>query len=54
MSDILSTLPNELIELILSNLPLSDLLASKSLVCKRWKDIVGNENFLPYRKLYFR
>ena len=52
MSHIFS-LPVEVLELILSQVPLQELLLSHSLVCKKWRDIIQRKTFLPNRKIYY-
>jgi len=47
------SLPVELMELILAQLPLPELVLSHSLVCRQWKDIIHNESFVPHRKSYY-
>jgi len=47
------SLPVELMELILAQLPLPELVLSHSLVCRRWRDIIQKETFLPHRKSYY-
>jgi len=49
----ISMLPVEVLELILSQMPLQELLLSHSLVCKEWRDIIQRNTFLPSRKSYF-
>ena len=50
----ISSLPKELIELILAQIPLSELLLSNSLVCRQWRDIIQAGSFLPHRKSYYQ
>eukprot|EP00092_Neocalanus_flemingeri_P016157 GFUD01017486.1.p1 GENE.GFUD01017486.1~~GFUD01017486.1.p1 ORF type:complete len:966 (+),score=316.83 GFUD01017486.1:53-2899(+) len=54
MSITLADLPAELLELVLSQLPMLELLLSHSLVCKRWRDIIQCPTFLPHRKSYYQ
>uniref|UniRef100_A0A3P9IRP0 F-box DNA helicase 1 n=1 Tax=Oryzias latipes TaxID=8090 RepID=A0A3P9IRP0_ORYLA len=47
-------LPEEVLEQILSLVPAPDLYRSVSLVCHRWKNIVDNPKFVPFKKQYYR
>ncbi|KAF6717082.1 F-box only protein 18 [Oryzias melastigma] len=47
-------LPEEVLEQILSLVPAPDLYRSVSIVCHRWKNIVENPKFVPYKKQYYR
>ena len=47
-------LPNEVVELIFSSVPLMDLLRVCSLVCNRWKNIIWRPGFIPWKKAYHR
>ncbi|XP_065838942.1 F-box DNA helicase 1-like [Oscarella lobularis] len=47
-------LPAEILENILSLLPLPDLLLNASLTCKRWNSIICSENFMPSKKRYWK
>ncbi|RVE56288.1 hypothetical protein OJAV_G00219550 [Oryzias javanicus] len=47
-------LPEEVLEQILSLVPAPDLYRSVSSVCHRWKNIVENPKFVPYKKQYYR
>jgi hypothetical protein len=42
-----------LVELVLAQLPLTELLISRSLVCRTWRGIIQRETFLPHRKSYY-
>ena len=46
----ISVLPGEVLEVVFSQLPLSHLLSSCSLVCAAWRDIIARETFLRWRK----
>ena len=46
-------MPDEMLENIFCQLPLIDLLASLSLVCKRWYRIISSEKFLLWKKRYY-
>ena len=46
-------MPDEMLESIFCQLPLIDLLASLSLVCKRWYQIISSEKFLLWKKTYY-
>ena len=41
-------------ELVLAQLPLTELLLSHSLVCRTWRGIIQRETFLPHRKSYYQ
>uniref|UniRef100_A0A8C8R6G3 F-box DNA helicase 1 n=1 Tax=Pelusios castaneus TaxID=367368 RepID=A0A8C8R6G3_9SAUR len=45
-------LPNEVLSIIFAFLPMTDLCLSLSLVCRRWREIVGDPLFIPWKKLY--
>ncbi|XP_047659707.1 F-box DNA helicase 1 isoform X2 [Tachysurus fulvidraco] len=47
-------LPGELLSVIFAQLPADDLYRHVSLVCRHWRDIVMNSQFLPWKKLYYR
>ncbi|XP_065839010.1 F-box DNA helicase 1-like [Oscarella lobularis] len=47
-------LPAEILENVLSLLPLPDLLLNASLTCKRWNSIICSENFMPSKKRYWK
>jgi hypothetical protein len=47
-------LPIELVELIFTNVPLTDLMRNCSLVNRRWNDIIQNPEFIPWKKAYYR
>ncbi|KAK3544963.1 hypothetical protein QTP86_029943 [Hemibagrus guttatus] len=47
-------LPEELLSVIFAQLPADDLYRHVSLVCQRWRDIVMDSQFLPWKKLYYR
>uniref|UniRef100_A0A8C9FWE2 F-box DNA helicase 1 n=1 Tax=Pavo cristatus TaxID=9049 RepID=A0A8C9FWE2_PAVCR len=45
-------LPDEVLRSIFAFLPVTDLYQSLSLVCHRWRIIVGDPQFIPWKKLY--
>uniref|UniRef100_A0A8C2SW47 F-box DNA helicase 1 n=1 Tax=Coturnix japonica TaxID=93934 RepID=A0A8C2SW47_COTJA len=45
-------LPDEVLRIIFAFLPVTDLFQSLSLVCHRWRIIVGDPRFIPWKKLY--
>uniref|UniRef100_A0A8D0G9I0 F-box DNA helicase 1 n=1 Tax=Sphenodon punctatus TaxID=8508 RepID=A0A8D0G9I0_SPHPU len=45
-------IPNELLREIFALLPISDLYQDLSLVCHRWRDIIHDPQFIPWKKLY--
>ncbi|CAB1345842.1 unnamed protein product [Coregonus sp. 'balchen'] len=47
-------LPEEVLMLVLSLLPAEDLYCHVSLVCQRWRNIVTQSLFVPWKKLYYR
>lgn len=47
-------LPEEVLRQVLSLVPAQDLYRSVQLVCHRWKNIVQDPKFVPYKKQYFR
>ncbi|KAL0962840.1 hypothetical protein UPYG_G00346190 [Umbra pygmaea] len=47
-------LPEELLTLVLSLLPAEDLYSHASLVCRRWRNIITQPLFVPWKKLYYR
>uniref|UniRef100_A0A4W4GNF0 F-box DNA helicase 1 n=1 Tax=Electrophorus electricus TaxID=8005 RepID=A0A4W4GNF0_ELEEL len=47
-------LPEEVLSVIFAQLPADDLYRHVSLVCRRWRDIVIDSRFLPWKKLYYR
>ncbi|KAG7320458.1 hypothetical protein KOW79_016311 [Hemibagrus wyckioides] len=47
-------LPEEVLSVIFAQLPADDLYRHVSLVCRRWRDIVMDSQFLPWKKLYYR
>ncbi|XP_029350901.1 F-box DNA helicase 1 isoform X2 [Echeneis naucrates] len=47
-------LPDEVLLQILSLLPAQDLYRSVSRVCHRWRNIVEDSKFLPFKKQYYR
>ncbi|XP_030631099.1 F-box DNA helicase 1 [Chanos chanos] len=47
-------LPVEVLIIVFGQLPAEDLYRHISLVCRRWRDIVTDPLFLPWKKLYYR
>ncbi|XP_058480287.1 F-box DNA helicase 1 isoform X2 [Solea solea] len=47
-------LPEEVLRRVLCFLPAKDLYCSASLVCHRWRYIVMDAKFMPYKKQYYR
>lgn len=47
-------LPEEVLRQILCLIPAQDLYRSVSLVCHRWRDIVLETTFMPFKKQYYR
>ncbi|KAI5617960.1 F-box DNA helicase 1 isoform X1 [Silurus asotus] len=47
-------LPEELLSIIFARLPADDLYRHVSLVCRHWRDIVMDPQFLPWKKFYYR
>lgn len=47
-------LPEEVLRQVLSLVPAQDLYRSAQIVCHRWKNIVQDPKFVPYKKQYFR
>lgn len=47
-------LPEEVLRQVLSLVPAPDLYRSVQLVCQRWRNIVQDPKFVPYKKQYFR
>ncbi|XP_010899604.2 F-box DNA helicase 1 isoform X2 [Esox lucius] len=47
-------LPEEVLSMVLSLLPTEDLYCHVSLVCHRWRNIVTQPLFVPWKKLYYR
>jgi len=50
----LGDFPTEVLEIVFSQLPLLDLLRTCCVVCSKWKDIINSNQFLYWRKIYFR
>ncbi|MGH0135431.1 UNVERIFIED_CONTAM: hypothetical protein FKN15_008040 [Acipenser sinensis] len=50
----ISHLPEELLMSIFSHLPAQDLYQHISVVCQRWRAIVNDPLFVPWKKLYFQ
>lgn len=49
----ISDLPDEVLAEIFCQLPLSDLLGCCSSVCQRWKNVITNPSFMPWKKEYY-
>ena len=49
----MSFLPNEVWEIVLSQVPMNDLLDSCVQVCQCWRDVIQDKNFLPWKKSYY-
>ncbi|XP_034019333.1 F-box DNA helicase 1 [Thalassophryne amazonica] len=47
-------LPEEVLRLVLCLLPARDLYSGVMLTCKRWRDIVCDPKFVPFKKQYYR
>ncbi|XP_070709772.1 F-box DNA helicase 1 isoform X2 [Pempheris klunzingeri] len=47
-------LPEEVLRQVLCLLPAQDLYRSGSLVCHRWRNIIQDNKFVPFKKQYFR
>ncbi|XP_061922329.1 F-box DNA helicase 1 isoform X2 [Entelurus aequoreus] len=47
-------LPEEVLSQVLSLLPAQDLYRSAVLVCQRWRNMVEDGKFMPYKKRYYR
>ncbi|KAM9327728.1 F-box DNA helicase 1 isoform 2-T2 [Pholidichthys leucotaenia] len=47
-------IPNELLMQVLGLVPAEDLYCNVSLVCHRWRNIVQDPTFVPYKKQYYR
>ncbi|KAJ8411248.1 hypothetical protein AAFF_G00172540 [Aldrovandia affinis] len=47
-------LPEEILRVLLGHLPAEDLYRHVSLVCHRWRAIVSDPLFVPWKKLYFQ
>ncbi|XP_068132074.1 F-box DNA helicase 1 [Hyperolius riggenbachi] len=52
--ELLNQFPDELLQYIFGFVPMMDLCQNISLVCKKWKAIVDDELFIPWKKLYYR
>uniref|UniRef100_A0A3B4BUM4 DNA 3'-5' helicase n=1 Tax=Pygocentrus nattereri TaxID=42514 RepID=A0A3B4BUM4_PYGNA len=46
-------LPSNLLQAVFSYLPLQQLCLHVRCVCRSWRDIISNPEFLPWRKLYY-
>nr|XP_045605222.1 F-box DNA helicase 1-like isoform X1 [Procambarus clarkii] len=47
-------LPTEVLEMVLAQLPLTDLLTIDVTVCRYWYDVIRNPAFIPWKKVYHR
>nr|XP_061809534.1 F-box DNA helicase 1-like [Nerophis lumbriciformis] len=47
-------LPEEVLWQVLSLIPARDMYRSAVLVCRRWRNVIEDTNFMPYKKKYFR
>ncbi|XP_032077808.1 F-box DNA helicase 1 [Thamnophis elegans] len=47
-------LPDELLQEIFALVPLVDLLQNLCLVCRRWKCIISDVKFIPWKKIYYQ
>ncbi len=47
-------LSDEILERILSQVAVRDLLRSAVAVCRHWHRIISSDNFIPWKKAYFR
>ncbi|XP_026581127.1 F-box DNA helicase 1-like [Pseudonaja textilis] len=50
----LDKLPDEILQEIFVLLPVADLLQNLPQVCRRWKRIVSDVKFIPWKKLYYQ
>ncbi|KAJ8373950.1 hypothetical protein SKAU_G00045300 [Synaphobranchus kaupii] len=50
----LGDLPEEILRVLFGHLPAEDLYRHVSLVCRRWRAIVCDPLFVPWKKLYYR
>ncbi len=48
----MDVLPEELLEIILSSLPVRDLYLSAALVCTKWRNIIQKESYLKWKRAY--
>ncbi|XP_041820318.1 F-box DNA helicase 1 [Chelmon rostratus] len=47
-------LPEEVLRQVLCQVPAQDLYRNVSIVCRRWKNIVQDSKFVPFKKQYYR
>ncbi|KAL2087349.1 hypothetical protein ACEWY4_016177 [Coilia grayii] len=47
-------LPEEVLRQVFSLLPAADLYGSVQYVCRAWRDIIADPQFVPWKKLYYR
>ncbi|KAL4658441.1 F-box DNA helicase 1 isoform X1 [Arapaima gigas] len=47
-------LPEEVLKMVLAHLPAPDLFRTAIRVCHRWRDVITDPMFVPWKKLYFR
>ena len=50
----MTDLPPEVLQVVFSCLPLQTLLTTCTRVCSQWRDIISQNKFLQWRKLYYR
>ena len=50
----MTDLPPEVLQVVFSCLPLQTLLTTCTRVCPQWRDIISQNKFLQWRKLYYR
>ncbi|XP_029142732.1 F-box DNA helicase 1-like, partial [Protobothrops mucrosquamatus] len=50
----LEELPDEVLQEIFALVPIVDLLQNLCLVCQRWKRIISDMKFIPWKKLYYQ
>ncbi|XP_060543035.1 F-box DNA helicase 1 [Pantherophis guttatus] len=47
-------LPDEILQQVFALVPLVDLLQNLCLVCRRWKRIISDVKFIPWKKVYYQ
>ncbi|XP_036375995.1 F-box DNA helicase 1 [Megalops cyprinoides] len=50
----LGDLPDEILLVVFGHLPAEDLYRHISLVCRRWRAIISDPQFVPWKKLYYQ
>ncbi|XP_070610692.1 F-box DNA helicase 1-like [Erythrolamprus reginae] len=50
----LEKLPDEILQEIFALVPVVDLLQNLCLVCRRWKRIISDMRFIPWKKIYYQ